>query len=177
MPYSQPASPSDPRQRKVAKWESTYKGNAYTVMFLSVIVLGLAAASIAQQNSGNSAAALTGVMAWNIVLAILTFVAELLLAKHAKKARAVLLCLALVLFTGLWASAFVPILTVGLWSGSEAQFRKRHLDVGPAADLIQMSVETGPILGCMIGGILIALLFLFQSIFLCVLRGVMRTNR
>lgn len=74
------------------------------------------------------------------------------MAKHAAGTHPVLLSFAHLFAIGLWGSAFAPILTVGLWSGKEAQFRRRF-EVGPTSDVIQGAIDGGPLLGCMIGGI------------------------
>ena len=74
------------------------------------------------------------------------------MAKHAAGTHPVLLSFTHLFAIGLWGSAFAPILTVGLWSGKEAQFRRRF-EFGPSSDVIQGTIDGGPLLGCMIGGI------------------------
>ena len=55
-------------QRRVDRWKKAYWGDVFTIIALSLLILGLAAASIAQASSQNSSGALVGVFAWNIVL-------------------------------------------------------------------------------------------------------------
>lgn len=83
------------------------------------------------------------------------------MAKHVTGTHPILLSFAHLLGIGLWGSAFAPILTVGIWSGQETQLRRRfEADGGPTLDLLQGVPQLGPLLGCMIGGILITYVFL-----------------